>query len=272
MANKLYEETHIQNIANAIRGKTGKTATMKVSQMASEISEITTGGSDPVLQEKTVSENGVVTPDSGYDGLSKVTVNVDSDSIVIDGMHKVTFFDSGEKIGFYYVKNNTGVQAPTDANGETGKYTLTEGSSTAESFPYVVLNDLTFYKIFINITLPSPYKSYVIYSNYGTNEWFLVLADTTGFRRYPSSSNNRLYGLGGSAYMISKTFSTFEEAVAELLRISLTQDVSEYKNITSDGNRPTMGSGAPNYSYHSLHNVINFSDSSVFLNSNPYTG
>ena len=72
--------------------------------------------------------------------------------------------------------------------------------------------------------------------------------------------------------MICKTFSTFEEAVAELLRISVTQDVSGYTNITSSSDRPTMESNAPNYAYHSLHNVINFSDSSVFLYSNPYTG
>lgn len=41
--NKLYEETDIQNIANAIREKTKSTDTFKVSEMANAISNIESG-------------------------------------------------------------------------------------------------------------------------------------------------------------------------------------------------------------------------------------
>lgn len=40
MALKLYNDTDIQNIANAIRSKTGDTATMTVSEMVDEIESI----------------------------------------------------------------------------------------------------------------------------------------------------------------------------------------------------------------------------------------
>ena len=43
MANKLYEETDIQNIANAIREKTKSTDTFKVSEMANAVANIQTG-------------------------------------------------------------------------------------------------------------------------------------------------------------------------------------------------------------------------------------
>lgn len=93
MANKLYEETYIQAIADSIRGKTGKTDTMTVAEMSGEIDGIT-AESEPVLQDKEITENGTYTADSGYDGLGTVTVNVEGGSNVVRNINVSNIYSS----------------------------------------------------------------------------------------------------------------------------------------------------------------------------------
>lgn len=83
MANKLYEETYIQAIADSIRGKTGKTDTMTVAEMSGEIDGIEAGsGSDlPVAEQSSFGGettggnkfyyNGVLLPEIPSDVLAE---------------------------------------------------------------------------------------------------------------------------------------------------------------------------------------------------------
>lgn len=78
MAKKLYEETDIQAIASAIRGKCGTTCGYKVCDMAEAINSITAGSGEgaPVIESKTITANGTYTAPTGVDGYNPITVNV----------------------------------------------------------------------------------------------------------------------------------------------------------------------------------------------------
>ena len=69
----LVEESNLTAIASAIRTKLGVQTTYKPSQMAAAIGTI---HGEPVLETKTITENGTYTPSTGKDGFSQVTVNV----------------------------------------------------------------------------------------------------------------------------------------------------------------------------------------------------
>lgn len=106
MAEGRIKSTELSAIAAAIRSKNGESTVYKPAEMAQAILDIPTGGApviesksitengtytaptgvdgynpvtvavQPNLQSKTATENGTVTPDTGYDGLSSVVVNV----------------------------------------------------------------------------------------------------------------------------------------------------------------------------------------------------
>lgn len=86
MARALINDDYLNDIADAIRAKTGDTSMMYPSEMAANIMSIPTGGGSYQSKIATPStEQQIITPDLGYDALSMVTVdavNLQSKNVV----------------------------------------------------------------------------------------------------------------------------------------------------------------------------------------------
>lgn len=156
------KKSTLDAIGNAIRAKTGKSASMTPAEMVTEIGSIQTGTTPtgtkqisiaqngtttenvagyanaqisvnvPIptfqTQSKTVTQNGTVTPDSGYDGLSQVTVNVPQ-GITPTGTKTIT--ENGTHDVTNYASAVVNVPQGITPSG-TKQITITENGTTTE--------------------------------------------------------------------------------------------------------------------------------------------
>lgn len=82
----LIKKSTLTGIGDAIRAQKGTNELIDPADFSSEIESIEGGVPiEPVLQDKVVARNGVVTPDEGYDGLSSVTIAVTDKENMVNG-------------------------------------------------------------------------------------------------------------------------------------------------------------------------------------------
>jgi hypothetical protein len=107
MSNKLYEESSIQAIANAIRSKNGSSDTYTVSQMSTAIDNIPSGGSIPAYPLNNGKNNIWVVIDTPNQSV-EITVETNGDSVNWgDGTTNTNTTHTYSDVGIYCITANS---------------------------------------------------------------------------------------------------------------------------------------------------------------------
>lgn len=93
MANVYLEEQLLMDVANAIRAKTGEEDTMSISEMATKISEIQTGGSS--TDDATATAADIVSPKTAYIATGKVAGTLEEQDMISETGGTAAYNGSG---------------------------------------------------------------------------------------------------------------------------------------------------------------------------------
>lgn len=262
-------ESYLEDIGDAIREKLNTSQGYTPGQMAAAIQAIPTGGITPTgtisitqngahdvtqyasanvnvqpnLQSKTVTENGTVTPDQGYDGLSSVVVNVPGggsdtrtllaewdftgESPLIDKIGGKTLTNVGvtfSSSGAYFRQNDS-----------SAEYGLSRGIRL-----YIMLSDLLSSGTLAGCDIEIDVGEWQKWALKSSDAARLLMVNRTNGIGYRQTGNRSSSGwnIYDNAWTNSNIISTMIDF--STVKLSLASNESEYDTVYVNGNKVIM--------------------------------